>query len=70
MSQEPVKLGIVGLGRWAEVLTNAALTSDKLEIVSGYSRSAAKRDAYQAKDRKSTRLNSSHPRLSRMPSSA
>ena len=49
MSQEPVKLGIVGLGRWAEVLTNAALTSDKLEIVSGYSRSAAKRDAYQAK---------------------
>ena len=26
--------------------------------------------AYQKRDRKSTRLNSSHPRLSRMPSSA
>ena len=41
-----VKLGIVGLGRWAKVLTAAAKTSDKIEIVAGYSRSQEKRDAY------------------------
>ena len=35
----PVKLGIIGLGRWARVLTRAAKTSDKLQIVAGFSRS-------------------------------
>jgi predicted dehydrogenase len=36
----PVKMGIVGLGRWAKVLTRAvAGKSDKLQIVAGYSRS-------------------------------
>jgi predicted dehydrogenase len=49
MSTQPVKLGIVGLGRWARVLTRAAANSDKLQIVSGYSRSEEKRDAF-AKD--------------------
>ena len=34
MTAEPVKVGIVGLGRWAKVLTRAAQKSDKLEIVS------------------------------------
>ncbi len=43
---EPVKLGIVGLGRWAKVLTRAAKKSDKLKIVSGYSRSQDRRAAF------------------------
>jgi predicted dehydrogenase len=46
MSTQPVKLGIVGLGRWARVLTRAAAHSDKLQIVSGYSRSEEKRNAF------------------------
>jgi predicted dehydrogenase len=43
----PVKVGIVGLGRWAKVLTRAASKSDKLQIVSGFSRSEDKRAAFQ-----------------------
>src|ERR1700750_3087368 len=43
----PVKVGIVGLGRWAKVLTRAASKSDKLQIVAGYSRSADTRAAFQ-----------------------
>ena len=39
MNENQVKLGIVGLGRWAKVLTRAAVKSDKLEIVSAFSRS-------------------------------
>ncbi|MBI1991174.1 MAG: Gfo/Idh/MocA family oxidoreductase [Betaproteobacteria bacterium] len=42
----PVKVGIVGLGRWAKVLTRAAAKSDKIRIVAGYSRSADKRAAF------------------------
>jgi len=42
----PVKLGIVGLGRWAKVLTRAVENSDKLKIVSAYSRSEEKRAAF------------------------
>ena len=42
----PVKVGIVGLGRWAKVLTRAAKQSDKIQIVAGYSRSQEKRDAF------------------------
>lgn len=48
MSSNPVKVGIVGLGRWATVLTRAARKSDKLKIVSGFSRSAEKRSAFAA----------------------
>ena len=48
MSTEPVKVGIVGLGRWAKVLTRAAQKSDKLQIVAGYSRSEEKRSAFEA----------------------
>ena len=44
---EPVNVGIVGLGRWAKVLTRAAQKSDKLKIVAGFSRSQEKRDAFQ-----------------------
>ena len=43
----PVKLGIVGLGRWAKVLTRAAAKSDKLSIVAGYSRSEDKRSMFE-----------------------
>lgn len=47
MNSNSVKLGIIGLGRWARVLTRAAGKSEKLEIVAGYSRSEEKRDAFQ-----------------------
>jgi predicted dehydrogenase len=41
-----VKVGIVGLGRWAKVLTRAAKKSDAVDIVAGYSRSEEKRRAF------------------------
>ena len=47
MKSEPVKIGIVGLGRWAKVLTRAAQKSDRFNIVAGYSRSEEKRQSYQ-----------------------
>jgi predicted dehydrogenase len=43
----PVEVGIVGLGRWAKVLTRASVKSDKLKIVAGYSRSEEKRRAFE-----------------------
>ena len=46
MSQNPVQVGIVGLGRWAKVLTKAAQKSAALKIVAGYSRSEEKRTAF------------------------
>ena len=46
MSSYPVNVGIVGLGRWATVLAHAALKSDKIKIVAGYSRSQEKRSAF------------------------
>src|SRR5262245_58263605 len=42
----PVQVGIVGLGRWAKVLTRASLTSRALAIVAGHSRSEEKRAAF------------------------
>jgi predicted dehydrogenase len=48
VNSSPVKLAIVGLGRWAKVLTRASAKSEKLKIVAGYSRSAEKREAFQA----------------------
>ena len=47
MSDTPVKVGIVGLGRWAKVLTRAAQKSHRIKIVVGYSRSEEKRAAFQ-----------------------
>lgn len=44
----PVQLGIVGLGRWAKVLSRAAQKSAKLKIVAGYSRSAETRAQFSA----------------------
>jgi predicted dehydrogenase len=46
MAARKVRLGIVGLGRWARVLTRAVKASDRLEIVAGFSRSQDKRDAF------------------------
>jgi predicted dehydrogenase len=46
MSTAPIKVGIIGLGRWARVLARAAKLSDKIEIVAGYSRSQEKRSAF------------------------
>jgi predicted dehydrogenase len=47
MSSNRVKVGIVGLGRWAKVLTRAAKNSPALEIVQGYSRSPESRTAFE-----------------------
>ena len=47
MESGPTKVGIVGLGRWARVLTRAASRSTKIEIVAGYSRSEEKRQAFE-----------------------
>jgi len=46
MSSYPIKVGIVGLGRWAKVLTRAAAKSNKIRIVSAFSRSEEKRAAF------------------------
>jgi predicted dehydrogenase len=46
MTKEAVQVGIVGLGRWAKVLTRAAAKSDRIKIVAGYSRSEEKRTAF------------------------
>ena len=48
MGSGPVKVGIVGLGRWARVLTRAVRNSNKIQIVSGYSRSEDKRRSFAA----------------------
>jgi predicted dehydrogenase len=44
---KPIKVGIVGLGRWAKVLTRAAAHSQKIEIVAAYSRTEEKRQAFE-----------------------
>lgn len=47
MTSIPVKVGIVGLGRWAKVLSRAAAKSDKVKIVAGFSRSEEKRQSFE-----------------------
>jgi predicted dehydrogenase len=47
MSHEPVRVGIVGLGRWARVLTRAAARSSAVRVVAAYSRSEEKRQAFE-----------------------
>jgi predicted dehydrogenase len=46
MNSNPVKVAIVGLGRWAKVLARAARNSDRIRIVSSVSRSAENRAAF------------------------
>ncbi len=41
-----IKVGIVGLGRWAKVLSRAVADSGEIQIVAGYSRSEEKRQAF------------------------
>jgi len=43
MRSNHVKVGIVGLGRWAKVLAQASRHSDRLEITAAYSRTDEKR---------------------------
>jgi predicted dehydrogenase len=43
-----VRVGIVGLGRWARVLTRISTFSDRIEIVTVCGRSEGKREAFQA----------------------
>jgi predicted dehydrogenase len=47
MAANRVKVGIIGLGRWAKVLTRASRQSEVLEIVAGYSRTEEKRSAFR-----------------------
>src|SRR3954463_7697843 len=47
MTSKRVKVGIVGLGRWAKGMTRASLQSEAIEIVAGYSRSEEKRTAFR-----------------------
>ena len=46
MNPSLVNIGIVGLGRWARVLTNAAKQSKKLKIIAGHSRSVENRQSF------------------------
>jgi predicted dehydrogenase len=46
MSSTAVNVGIIGLGRWAKVLTRAAAQSDRIRIVAAFSRSEEKRNAF------------------------
>ena len=49
MSFEPVRVGCLGIGWWSDVLADAAGRSGALEIVSCYTRSEQKRQAFAAK---------------------
>ena len=49
MRFEPVKVGCVGMGWWSDVLADAAVRSGALRIVSCYTRSDRKREAFAAK---------------------
>ena len=51
MAAEPLKVACVGMGWWSDVLADAIVRSGKLKIVSCYSRSEQKRQAFAAKYR-------------------
>ncbi|MBI4522795.1 MAG: Gfo/Idh/MocA family oxidoreductase [Deltaproteobacteria bacterium] len=51
MAEEPVKLGILGLGRWAKVLADAIQRSSRLRIVNSFSRSEESRQEFSLKYR-------------------
>ena len=48
-ANEPVRVASIGIGWWSDVLADAIKRSRKLEIVSCYTRSADKRQAFAAK---------------------
>jgi predicted dehydrogenase len=47
--QEPLRVACLGMGWWSDVLADAILRSNKLKIVTCYSRSKDKRDAFAQK---------------------
>jgi predicted dehydrogenase len=49
MAFEPVKVACIGMGWWSDVLADAIMRSDKLKIVSCYTRTEEKRQAFAAK---------------------
>src|SRR5215213_3586759 len=49
MALEPVRVACVGIGWWSDVLADAIQRSNKLKIVSCYTRSEEKRRAFAAK---------------------
>ncbi|MBR1123552.1 Gfo/Idh/MocA family oxidoreductase [Bradyrhizobium lablabi] len=51
MSSGPLRVGCIGIGWWSDVLADAIQRSGKLEIVSCYTRSEEKRNAFAAKYR-------------------
>ncbi len=49
MTYEPVRVACVGIGRWSEVIANAAMRSSKIKVTNCYTRSAEKREAFAKK---------------------
>ena len=49
MTHEPVRVACVGLGWWSDVLAAAIARSGRLRVVTCYSRSEAKREAFAAR---------------------
>jgi predicted dehydrogenase len=49
MDQSPLRVASIGIGWWSDVLADAVQRSGKLKIVSCYTRSAAKRQAFADK---------------------
>ncbi len=49
MAFEPVKVACIGMGWWSDVLADAITRSDKIKIVSCYTRTEEKRKAFAAK---------------------
>ncbi|KKM10479.1 oxidoreductase [Clostridiales bacterium PH28_bin88] len=46
MSYQPVRVAAVGLGRWANIMARAYTRSEKIQLVSAFSRSEQKRNAF------------------------
>lgn len=49
MSNDPVRVACIGMGWWSDVLADAMARSDKIKIVSCYTRTEDKRNAFAAK---------------------
>jgi len=66
-----IRWGMIGCGAVTEVKSGPAYQQAKGFVLQGVTRrDVALAADYAKRDRKSTRLNSSHPSRSRMPSSA
>jgi predicted dehydrogenase len=46
MANEPLRVACLGMGWWSDVLADAIKRTDKIEIVSCYTRSEDKRAAF------------------------